>query len=50
MAPKLFDEPGQAAALAGTRWLGAVPGREAIGKTFRFADFNAAFGWMGRVR
>ena len=23
--------------------------REAITKTFRFADFNEAFGWMGRV-
>ena len=26
-----------------------VPGREAIGKVFRFADFNTAFGWMSRV-
>jgi 4a-hydroxytetrahydrobiopterin dehydratase len=26
-----------------------VPGRDAIRKTFRFADFNAAFGWMTRV-
>jgi 4a-hydroxytetrahydrobiopterin dehydratase len=26
-----------------------VPGRDAIGKVFRFADFNAAFGWMSRV-
>lgn len=24
-------------------------GREAIVKTFRFKDFNAAFGWMTRV-
>jgi 4a-hydroxytetrahydrobiopterin dehydratase len=24
-------------------------GRDAIAKTFRFADFNAAFGWMTRV-
>lgn len=24
-------------------------GREALVKTFRFADFNAAFGWMTRV-
>ncbi len=27
----------------------AAPGRDAINKTFRFADFNAAFGWMTRV-
>lgn len=26
-----------------------VPGRDALAKTFRFADFNAAFGWMTRV-
>ncbi|MSP42157.1 MAG: 4a-hydroxytetrahydrobiopterin dehydratase [Alphaproteobacteria bacterium] len=26
-----------------------VQGREAITKQFRFADFNAAFGWMARV-
>ena len=25
------------------------PGRDAIGKAFRFADFNTAFGWMTRV-
>ncbi|HMV17147.1 MAG TPA: 4a-hydroxytetrahydrobiopterin dehydratase [Zoogloea sp.] len=26
-----------------------VEGRDALGKTYRFADFNAAFGWMARV-
>jgi 4a-hydroxytetrahydrobiopterin dehydratase len=26
-----------------------VEGREAISKTFRFTDFNAAFGWMCRI-
>jgi 4a-hydroxytetrahydrobiopterin dehydratase len=26
-----------------------VEGREAITKTFHFADFNAAFGWMARA-
>jgi 4a-hydroxytetrahydrobiopterin dehydratase len=26
-----------------------VPGRDAIGKTFTFRDFNAAFGFMARV-
>ncbi|MCC0075624.1 MAG: 4a-hydroxytetrahydrobiopterin dehydratase [Rhodobacter sp.] len=25
------------------------PARDAVAKTFRFADFNAAFGWMTRV-
>lgn len=25
------------------------PDRDAVAKTFRFADFNAAFGWMTRV-
>ena len=27
----------------------AVDGRDAIAKSFRFKDFNAAFGFMGRV-
>ena len=31
-----------------TGWA-AAPGRDAIIKTFKFADFNAAFGWMTRV-
>ncbi len=31
-----------------TGWA-AEPGRDAISKTFRFADFNTAFGWMTRV-
>ena len=38
-------------ALAGeghTGW-SAPPGRDALAKTFRFADFNAAFGWMTRI-
>ena len=26
-----------------------VEGRDAIARTFRFKDFNAAFGWMSRV-
>jgi len=25
------------------------PGRDAIARTFRFTDFNAAFGWMTRM-
>ena len=31
-----------------TGWA-AAPDRDAITKTFKFADFNAAFGWMTRV-
>jgi 4a-hydroxytetrahydrobiopterin dehydratase len=31
-----------------TGW-GAAEGRDAIVKTYKFADFNAAFGWMTRV-
>jgi 4a-hydroxytetrahydrobiopterin dehydratase len=27
----------------------ASPERDALAKTFRFANFNAAFGWMTRV-
>ena len=31
-----------------TGW-SAAEGRDAITKTFKFADFNAAFGWMTRI-
>jgi 4a-hydroxytetrahydrobiopterin dehydratase len=31
-----------------TGWV-AADGRDAIVKTFKFDDFNAAFGWMSRV-
>ena len=31
-----------------TGW-SAVSGRDAITKSYKFADFNAAFGWMTRV-
>ena len=44
-----LDELQRAEALAGLPGWAPVPGRDAIGKVFRFADFNAAFGWMGRV-
>ena len=37
-----------AVARLGAGW-GVVDGRDAIAKTFRFKDFNAAFGWMTRV-
>jgi len=40
---------GAAAALAQLPGWSAVEGRDAIQKTFRFADFNAAFGFMTRV-
>lgn len=44
-APKI----GAAAALAQLPGWTAVEGRDAIAKEFRFADFNAAFAFMGRV-
>ena len=44
-----LDETRRAEALAGLPGWAPVPGRDAIGKTFRFPDFNAAFGWMSRV-
>ncbi|HWA63284.1 MAG TPA: 4a-hydroxytetrahydrobiopterin dehydratase [Caulobacteraceae bacterium] len=40
---------GAAAALARLDGWSAAEGRDAIVKTFRFADFNEAFGWMTRV-
>lgn len=36
-------------ALAGLDGWTEVESRDAIAKTFRFADFNAAFGFMARV-
>jgi 4a-hydroxytetrahydrobiopterin dehydratase len=38
----------EAAVVQLTGWT-AAQGRDAINKTFEFADFNAAFGWMTRV-
>ncbi|MGH6993240.1 MAG: 4a-hydroxytetrahydrobiopterin dehydratase [Caulobacteraceae bacterium] len=40
---------GAAAATAQLAGWKAADGRDAIEKTYRFADFNAAFGWMARV-
>ncbi len=40
---------GAAAALAQLSGWSAADGRDAIAKTFRFADFSAAFGWMTRA-
>lgn len=34
--------------LAASVWV-LVEGRDAVQKSFRFKDFNAAFGWMARV-
>jgi 4a-hydroxytetrahydrobiopterin dehydratase len=36
-------------ALASLEGWQEVDGRDAIAKEFKFADFNAAFGWMARV-
>ena len=49
MQTEVLDETRRAEALAGLPGWALLPGRDAIGKTFRFADFNAAFGWMSRV-
>jgi 4a-hydroxytetrahydrobiopterin dehydratase len=40
---------GASAALPRLDGWAAAADRDAITKTFRFADFNAAFGWMTRV-
>ena len=40
---------GAAAALAQLSGWAVAEGRDAIVKTFKFEDFNAAFGWMTRV-
>ena len=41
--------PARAAALAELAGWSEVAGRDAIQKSFKFADFNAAFGFMSRV-
>jgi 4a-hydroxytetrahydrobiopterin dehydratase len=48
MAKKLTDSERQAAMQELAGWT-AVEGRDAITRSFRFADFNAAFGFMSRV-
>jgi 4a-hydroxytetrahydrobiopterin dehydratase len=40
---------GAGAAVAKLKGWNAVEGRDAISKSFKFADFNAAFGFMTRV-
>lgn len=49
MRPEKLDEAGRRAGLASLEGWQETPGREAIAKTFRFKDFNAAFAWMTRV-
>jgi 4a-hydroxytetrahydrobiopterin dehydratase len=48
MAQRLTDEARQSA-IAGLAGWSEVPGREAIQKSFKFKDFNEAFGFMSRV-
>ena len=43
------EKIGAAAAVARLTGWAPADGRDAIIKTFSFADFNAAFGWMARV-
>ena len=43
------EKIGAQAALAQLKGWRAAEERDAIVKSFRFADFNAAFGWMTRV-
>lgn len=48
MTAKLTGEA-RAQALADLDGWAETEGRDAIAKTFKFKDFNAAFGWMTRV-
>jgi len=48
MVQKL-DAPARLRALAELKDWKDVPGRDAIQRSFKFADFNAAFGFMSRV-
>jgi len=48
MIPRLTDVERDAALAALPGWA-MVEGRDAIRRAFRFADFNAAFGFMARV-
>ncbi|MFN4057197.1 MAG: 4a-hydroxytetrahydrobiopterin dehydratase [Roseinatronobacter sp.] len=46
--PKVLTDRAALSPLLDTGWI-TVEGRDALTKTFIFADFNAAFGWMARV-
>jgi 4a-hydroxytetrahydrobiopterin dehydratase len=48
MAEKLEGDK-RMEALSGLEGWSEAEGRDAISKTFTFADFNVAFGWMSRV-
>ena len=48
MAVKLTDEERGAALAPLTEWQN-VEGRDAITRSYKFKDFNEAFGWMTRV-
>ena len=48
MAVKLTDEERAAALAPLTEWQ-SVEGRDAITRSYKFKDFNEAFGWMTRV-
>ncbi len=45
----MSQRTGAAAAIALLPGWSVTPGRDAIAKSFRFVDFNAAFGFMTRV-
>lgn len=45
----MTEKIGAKAALAGLSGWVEVSGRDAISKSFKFADFNTAFGFMTRV-
>lgn len=49
MPPARLTEDERAAALAGLPGWSLVPGRDAITRTFTFADFSGAWGFMSRV-
>ena len=48
MTDKLSDAA-RRKALAGLKGWTKVRGRDAIEKSYRFKDFNEAFGWMSRI-
>ena len=49
MRPKKLEGPARAAALSLLDGWNEVSGRDAIHKSFKFADFNRAFAFMTRV-
>lgn len=49
MRVERLEAAARQAALSGLVGWQLLPERDAIHKTYRFADFNTAFGWMSRV-